>query len=353
MKYSENNKPIVCMMTNSTCYKGTTTFTPKGILWHSTGANNTRISRYVQPSENDPNYDELIRLLGKNKNGNDWNHKEVQAGVNAWIGKLADGTVATVQTLPFQYRPWGCGKGSNGSCNTSHINFEICEDALSDATYFNKVYQEACELTAYLCKMYNLDPNGYTTVNGVKCPVILCHQDAYQLGLGSNHADVLHWFKKHGKTMDDVRKDVAKLMGKVNAPTAQNVSSSFSVGDEVKLIAGATYTSGKQIPAWVFNSKLYVRQIRGNDIVISTLKTGAITGTVDEKYLVSCAKSAPLKVKVTTSALNIRSGPGTQYDIVGCIRDGGVYTIVRASNGFGELKSGAGWISLEYTKKVK
>lgn len=58
------------------------------------------------------------------------------------------------------------------------------------------------------------------------------------------------------------------------------------------------------------------------------------------------------KVKVTTDALNIRSGAGTNYAIVGVIRDEGVYTIVDEKNGWGLLKSGAGWISLEYTKKV-
>ena len=47
MKYSTSNKPLECMMTNSTCYKGTRTMTVKGILWHSTGANNPNLKRYV------------------------------------------------------------------------------------------------------------------------------------------------------------------------------------------------------------------------------------------------------------------------------------------------------------------
>lgn len=58
------------------------------------------------------------------------------------------------------------------------------------------------------------------------------------------------------------------------------------------------------------------------------------------------------KVKVMVDALNIRSGPGTQYKINGCIRDYGVYTITEEKNGFGRLKSGAGWISLDYIVKV-
>ena len=212
MKYNENNKPLVCMQTNSSCYKGTRTMNPLGVLWHSTGANNPNLKRYVQPLSTDSNYQEMIALLGKNTNGNDWNHISRQAGLNCWIGKLADGTVTTVQTMPWNYRPWGCGSGSKGSCNSGWIQFEICEDDLSNKAYFDKVYQEACEITAYLCKMYNIDPYGAVKMNGVNIPTILCHADSYKLGFGSNHGDVLHWFSKYGKTMATVREDVANLM---------------------------------------------------------------------------------------------------------------------------------------------
>lgn len=57
-------------------------------------------------------------------------------------------------------------------------------------------------------------------------------------------------------------------------------------------------------------------------------------------------------VKVTTVALNIRSGAGTNHGIVGCIRDKGTYTIVETHGNWGKLKSGAGWICLDYTTKV-
>ncbi len=65
----------------------------------------------------------------------------------------------------------------------------------------------------------------------------------------------------------------------------------------------------------------------------------------------------PYLVKVTTSVLNIRKGAGTNYGTNGAIRDYGVYTIVAEANGqgatkWGKLKSGAGWISLDFVKKV-
>ena len=239
MKYSNSNQPLVCMQTNSTCYRGTSTMQVKGVLWHSTGANNTTIKRYVQPSDNDPNRAELLAKIGKNPYNNDWNHVATQAGLNAWIGTLADGSVAAVQTMPWNYKPWGCGSGSKGSCNNGWIQFEICEDSLSDRNYFEKVYKEACELTAYLCKMYNLNPKGMVSFNGANVPVILCHQDSYRLGLGSNHSDVYHWFNRYGKTMDSVREDVAALLGSssgtVVTPTQQPVISKnrdLGKGDE-------------------------------------------------------------------------------------------------------------------------
>ena len=117
MKYNSSNKPLMCMQTQSSCYKETSTMTIKGILWHSTGANNPNLKRYVQPSDNAADKAEWLKLLGTNTNKNDWNHISHQAGLNAWIGKLADGTVAAVQTMPWNYKPWGCGSGSKGSCN--------------------------------------------------------------------------------------------------------------------------------------------------------------------------------------------------------------------------------------------
>ena len=69
------------------------------------------------------------------------------------------------------------------------------------------------------------------------------------------------------------------------------------------------------------------------------------------------ATTASYTVKVTADALNIRKGPGTNYGTNGTIKDKGVYTIVAESDGpgaskWGKLKSGAGWISLDYTQRL-
>lgn len=267
MKYNANNKPLACMQTQSTCYKETTKMTVKGVLWHSTGANNPWLKRYVQPSDNAADKTKWLEMLGKNQYGNDWNHIYHRVGLNCWIGKLANGTVTTVQTMPWDYRPWGCGGGSKGSCNDGWIQFEIQEDGLTDRAYFEKVYKEACEITAYLCDMFNIDPNGTVMHKGVKVPTILCHYDSYKLGLGSNHGDIYNWFTKFGKDMDDVRKDVSELLNPSVVDTKPTITSSFKAGDVVKII-GSTYYNGKSVPSWVLNKNWIVSSVSGDRVIL-------------------------------------------------------------------------------------
>lgn len=61
--------------------------------------------------------------------------------------------------------------------------------------------------------------------------------------------------------------------------------------------------------------------------------------------------STSYKVKVSVKDLYIRKGPGTSYKTNGFIKPG-VYTITETKNGWGKLKSGQGWIYLDYTNKV-
>lgn len=195
-------EPLKCILTESDCYKTGQTIVPRGVMVHSTGANNPSLARYVQPSADDPNRTALLAALGKNRNGNDWNRPGVDACVHAFIGKLADGSVTAVQTLPWTHRGWHAGTGtSGGSANNTHISFEICQDDLTDPDYFAQIYRTAVELTAMLCKEYDLNP----MADGV----VIDHSEGYDLGIASGHADVGNWFPRFGKSMDDFRADVA------------------------------------------------------------------------------------------------------------------------------------------------
>lgn len=90
----------------------------------------------------------------------------------------------------------------------------------------------------------------------------------------------------------------------------------------------------------------------GNLAAEVTKRLGGTTGTTTGNASQAAPATTNYRVKITATVLNIRKGPGTNYAVTGQIKDMGVYTIVEESNGWGKLKSGAGWISLAYTKKL-
>lgn len=192
-----------CLLTQNDCYRRGRTIRPKGVMVHSTGANNPWLRRYVQPDDG---------LLGKNLYGNDWNQPGLSVCVHGFIGKLDRGDVAVYQTLPWEHRGWHCG----ASGNDTHISFEICEDDLTSRDYFEATYQKAAGLTAYLCSRYGLDP--------LAPGVVVDHAEGYGLGIASGHSDVGHWWKRYGRTMDDFRRDVARQMEEAPEMTKEEVA---------------------------------------------------------------------------------------------------------------------------------
>ena len=363
---------IKCILTANDCYKAGRTITPKGVMVHSTGANNPKVARYVQPSDNDPNRAYLLKKIGGNRNANDWNNPGLDVCTHAFVGKLADGGVGTVQTLPWNHRGWHAGTGtSGGSANNTHIAFEICEDDLTDEGYFRKVYQEAVELTAMLCKQYNLNP----LADGV----VICHSEGCQRGVASNHADVMHWFPKFNKSMDTFRSDVAKAMGFTaggstgGSPSGGSGSQGFTAYTVQVTVSDLNIRSG---PGTNNASKGFIKpgvytiveessgqgatkwgrlKSRAGWISLDYVKRLGSAGGSTSTGGSGSQAFKPYTVKVSVTQLIIRSGPGTNNSSKGYIKPG-VYTIVEESSGqgatkWGRLKSGAGWISLDYATK--
>lgn len=234
---------------------------------------------------------------------NNWNRPDYK---NACVHGFIDGnTGAVYQTLPWNHRGWHAG----GAANNTHIGVEMCEPACikytGGATFtcsdtatakaaVTRTYNAAVELFAMLCKQYGLDP--------LKDGVIISHKEGCARGIASNHGDPEHLWNqlKTGYTMDGFRKAVKAAMG-----------------------AGGTSTLPEpQKPT-----------------------TGPQTG-----------EFSPYRVRVTATDLNIRTGAGTNTPSKGFIKPG-VYTIVEEKSGpgatvWGKLKSGAGWISLDFATRL-
>lgn len=88
----------------------------------------------------------------------------------------------------------------------------------------------------------------------------------------------------------------------------------------------------------------------GAELIANAIVEG-ITGQVVQEKPVETPSTTSYTVKITADVLNVRAGAGTNYKVNTQVRKGEVYTIVGESNGWGKLKSGAGWISLKYTSK--
>lgn len=180
--------------TKNPCYKKARPADQIGILVHSTGANNKYLKRYVDAPE----------LVGANQYNNHWNSSKADKCMHAFIGLDINKEPMVIQTLPYEYACWGCGKGSKGSYNrnpTAHIQFEICEGSSTDADYYWNVIKTTEEYCAHLCRLY-----GWTSKN------ITSHVEASKAGYASNHADPNSWMKNFGDNMDKFRARVDALL---------------------------------------------------------------------------------------------------------------------------------------------
>lgn len=292
---------IQCYQTKNPCYRKGTPMKPVGIVVHSTGANNPHLCRYVDCPER----------LGVNRYGNHWNRPEAATLVHGAIGLDKEGFVTVVNTLPYTMAAWGVGKGSRGSYNydpTGHIQFEMCEDDLTDPSYFDQVMGTAVAYCAQLCREY-----------GLAAESIVSHKEAHAQGYASNHGDPENWMGRFGMTMEDFRARVrAKLKGEVTImgkvvnrdelvawidahaveveeqpePEVKPEPVSIKAGDKVVFKSGVTQwgtgSGNKGIPSWARDGKTTFTVLEivkdGTEARIGNA-SGAYTGTAYLKDL--------------------------------------------------------------------
>lgn len=309
---------VESIMTKNPCYTAGKKITVKGLMLHSVGCAQPKASVFI----------------------NSWNSADhTSSCVHGFINGN-DGTV--YQTLPWNYRGWHCGSGSNGSGNDTHIGVEMCEPACitytsgstftcSDTTTAKAVakrtYEAAVELFAYLCEKYSLDP----TADGV----IVSHKEGHSRGIASNHGDPEHLWTQlsTGYTMDTFR-------AAVKAKMSSGSSTTTSEEHPAKLTSGY-YRVRK---TWA-DSKTQIGSYRvlANAKAKADENPGYYVFDPDGNafYPEETAESfTAYKVKVTISNLNIRKGPGTGYAKIGKYTGKGTFTIVEESDGTGASKWG-------------
>lgn len=202
---------------NNNCYKQGKVINPIGIVVHDVGCEQTRISRFTES----------------------WNKPNVEKMVHAFIGKDDDGNIIVRQTMPWNYRSWGCSSGKNGSFNNTHIQFEICRD-LDDLEYSLNVYNIAIELCSMLINEFP----------SIKIENIVGHYEAHKLGYASNHADPGEWFPKFNKSMDIFRNDVKNLNSSTSSTTSTTSNTNIKQ-TKYKLYTVDTMPNAAKIDMWV------------------------------------------------------------------------------------------------------
>ena len=322
-------KLVQSILTKNPCYTAGRKITVKGLMLHSVGCPQPKASVFIK-NWNSPSYD------------------------SACVHGFIDGNDGTVyQTLPWNHRGWHCGSGSKGSGNNTHIGVEMCEpacikytgganftcsDTAAAKAVAKRTYEAAVDLFAYLCRQYNLNP----TADGV----IISPREGHSRGIASNHGDPEHLWNGLGMgyTMDGFRKAVKAVMdgSAVSEPeergwyrVRKSWADAKSQKGAFKMFANAKKSADENPGYSVYDESgkaVYSSQGSGNGF-------------------------SPYLVQVSITDLNIRKGPGTNYGKTGKYTGKGVFTIVEEASGqgasrWGKLKSGAGWISLDYAKKI-
>lgn len=333
-----------CFLTNNITYKKAVPAEMKGIVVHSTGANQRYLWRWVQPSDDDPNKDAILKDIGKNYNNNSWNKSNVDTIVHYMIGYNANDEVRVYQTMPLDYccggvangllcpagtayyaeqelqtyvgtlteemrgynwtgKPWysimlkingktyyaayRSGLSYNYNPN-AHIQFEMLEDNHKDEAYFRKVVGEGVKLCAYLCKQYGFTPDD-----------IVSHNETFLRGYGSHHGDPENWLKDFGMTMDDFRKAVKEEMGSVTV---------FKRGDIVGIKPGVTQNINKdELKKWVYD---------GRDLWVYSSDETRTKITIDKtlKQVTATMRTSDLYLKESVSEPENVTVPKEEYD---------------------------------------
>lgn len=232
-----------------------------------------------------------------------------------------------------------------GGGNMASIGIEIC--ANSDGN-FDKARDNAAWLTAKLLKENNLTIGAVKQHHDFAPDGKNCPQTIRDKGLWNNFLQA-----------------VQKYYGVTNSSSSSNTTNTvvpvFKVGQVVQFNGTKHYKSSDAIQGYIckpgkvkVNNVYRVGKSRHPYMVIAVSGGGSTAyGWVDATDLQEIAVKIfmPYTVRVTANVLNVRSGPGTRYKVTTSIKKNEVYTIVEEKNGWGKLKSGAGWISLKYTKK--
>lgn len=285
-----------------------------------------------------------------------------------------DETIVQYNPDPTKYYCWAVGgnRYSNkitslsgqyyGQCrNNNSISIELCSNKTNksslsvndDDWYITENTQKmAQQLIRYLMQLYKIDKSHiimHHQVTGKLCPQPWC----------KNEQSLTQW---HTFLNGIFAGTQTTATPKPSIP-AQDI---ISGGTQVRYVArvtaekvnvrsgpGVLYSIVKTVSkgeafTFVEEQGNFARLLSGAGWVsLSYLEKVDLTQTQPSTIV----GKLPYLIRVTASCLNVREGPGMEYNIVRTVSKPSVYTIVEEKDNWGKLKSGVGWISLKYTER--
>ena len=235
--------------------------------------------------------------------------------------------------------------------NKNSISIEMCSSKInkqslsaSDNDWYitDAVVNNTIALTKQLMQQYNIDINHvimHHMVTGKLCPQPWCKNDAALV----NWNNFLSAVAGIGSPVEPTETATATkadytikvLVDELNV--RKGPGNSYAVVTVIK--KGQVYTIVEEQNGW------------------GKLKSGAGWVYVANASYVQKTQAPPkqdylYKIRVTASALNVRSGAGSSYSVIATIRDKGQYSVIEEQNGWVKLKEYNGWVSAKYTQKI-
>jgi hypothetical protein len=218
-------------------------------------------------------------------------------GASSNYGIGSDGHIGLY--VPESRRSW-CSSSSQN--DNRAITIEVANDGRDpDWHVSDKALAATIDLCTDICKRNDIKMLNYT---GDKSGNLTMHKWFAYTGCPGPYL---------GSKFPYIADEVNKRLGVAELPKEEQTEPSddtynkpdntttLSVGDVIQLASGAKYISGKTIPSWVMKQTLYVRQVYSNgNVAFSTLKTGAITGIVDRKYIVGQSNAPVVTPSINT-----------------------------------------------------
>ena len=282
-----------------------------------------------------------------------------QASSNYGIG--TDGRIALY--VDEANRSWCTSSNAN---DQRAVTIEVANNGgAPDWPVSAKAYAALLDLVTDICKRNGIKRLVWSTskndrVNHLNGCNMTVHRDY------ANKACPGDWlYNRHGEIAAEVNRRLGSGSSTPSTGETTGSTADIKIGDVVEFTGTKHYasstakTASSCKPGKAKVTALAKGKAHPYHLIAVSGGSSTVYGWTDAADIKTgaAATATSYLVKVTTDVLNIRKGPGTNYGTNGDIRDKGVYTIVAESDGpgaskWGKLKSGAGWISLDYTKKV-